>query len=496
MITLFLCVALAQAPAEPPTGPAEPTARDAAQLDGATERLRRMLGEPSERPLRLDDLLVSIDRRNPRLRAALLGIDKAQGALQSARGFLDPELRLGAQSLVRGYYGYNLADAAVGWDTGALDVYGGWRAGVDAWDRNGIPVYYGDKATLAGGELRAGASLPLLRGLITDGDRTGVRVADADLMRAEAVARGIDVALRQRSAGAWIGWVAAGRMLALERALLDIAEDRQRSVRARVSVGDLAALEELRVEQFLTQRRAAFENAAGRFEGEVQQLGLYLRDDAGDPARAGLERLPTRDAVPTEPIARDLDALVARAIEQHPDLLALRADVQRRQAMLRLAKNDRLPSLSVFGEASQDFAGDGTVDDSLSPFKFIVGARGTVPTLNRKARGTVAKSDAELKTAQAYLQWATEKIAASVRRAGARERATTEAWRATSRAVDLALRIQQAEQRRFDLGEIDLLRLWQIEQETAKSIRTEVKAWAAYELASAELRAALGGLDL
>lgn len=104
-----------------------------------------------------------------------------------------------------------------------------------------------------------------------------------------------------------------------------------------------------------------------------------------------------------------------------------------------------------------------------------------------------AATEAQVDGARADLVWAEEQIEARVRRAAARERASLEGWRNAYEAVGLALRIQEAEQRAFDFGNVDLLRLWQIEQETAAALRSEVAAWAAYENAVAELIAAVGG---
>jgi outer membrane protein TolC len=492
VLALWILLAAA-APADEAAAPPAPAASDRADAASA-DRLRRMLGEQGQAPLALREVLDSVDARHPRMLAALLGIERARGGLMSARGAFDPSFKASASSMVLGYYGYTFADSSVSWGSGAARIYGGWRTGVDAWEREGIPQYYGEYETQDRGEVRLGVSLPLLRDVITDSSRAGLRTALAERDRADAAADGVDVDLRQTATGAWAGWVAAGRGLALERALYEIAETRQRAVAARVQLGDLAALEELRAAQFLERRRASLERAQGSFEASIEGLGLYLRDAGGAPIRVDAARLPPREAVPEAPLARDVDALRALARDRHPGLRALRAVVAQREASARLARNRQLPQLDAYGEVAQDLASgtDATVD-KLAPMSLSVGVKGGFSALQRPARGAAIAADAALETAEADLRWLTERIDAAVIQAVARERAALEAWRAASRSVDLALGIQEAEQRRFDLGEIDLLRLWQIEQETASSVTSEISAWASYQAARAAVIAAVGG---
>lgn len=487
---LLIALAWAQPTPEAPISSDEEVATPRIR---SAERLRRMLGSEPASPLELQAVLGGIDRRHPRFRSAMLDIDRAQGRYLASQGAFDPRVSASTRSLLAGFYGYTFGNAMVDWSPGPFSVYGGWRMGVDTWGRAGIPVYYQDKWTLEGGEVRAGIAVPLLEGLVTDPQRTERQIADLDIDRAEAVASAVEVHLRQRATGAWVGWVASGRFLQLERALLDIAETRQVAVEARISVGNLPQIEELRNLQFLAHRRVAFEAAVGSFAASNQELALYLRDEGGAGVRAEVERVPARPSPPQDPISREEDFLVRRAFDRHPELATLRAVVDQRRAAARLARNRLLPDITVFGEASQDLVGGGEVVPSLEPFNFMAGVRGTMPVLNRGARGMKAATEAQVDGARADLVWAEEQIEARVRRAAARERASLEGWRNAYEAVGLALRIQEAEQRAFDFGNVDLLRLWQIEQETAAALRSEVAAWAAYENAVAELIAAVGG---
>ncbi|TVQ90252.1 MAG: hypothetical protein EA397_12915 [Deltaproteobacteria bacterium] len=489
LIYLLMALAVAQ--------PAPESAIEDPQLDTprtrSAERLRRMLGAEPADPLPLQSVTESIDRRHPRFRSAMLDVQRAEGALLQSQGPFDPNLIARTRTLAAGFYGYSFGNAMLEWTPGPFSVYGGWRIGVDTWDRAGIPVYYQDKWTLQGGEARVGLSIPLLEGLVTDPARTQRTIAALDIDRTEAMADAIEIQLRQQAAVAWVGWVASGRMLALERALLDIAQIRQTAIEARITLGDLPQLEELRNLQFLARRRASLENAIGSFEAASQHLSLFLRDDQGARLTAAADRVPKAESPPAAALSRNEDLLVRFALDRHPELEAMRAVIEQRQAAARLARNRLLPDIRVFGEASQDFLGGGDAVPSLEPFNLMIGVQGSMPVLNRSARGMKAATEAQVDGARADLRWAEDQIEARVRQAAARERAALEGWRAATEAVALALRIQEAEQRAFDFGKVDLLRLWQIEQETAAAIHTEVNAWARYETARAELIAAVGG---
>ncbi len=468
---------------------------DVAELGAAArgvsaDRLRAMLGaHGAGPPLHRDDVLDTLDDRHPKARAALLDVDRARGERTMAWGAFEPAFVTDTKGH-EGYYGYLFSDNVVHTQAGPVGVWGGYRLGIDTNDV-GQPDYYGEAETLRGGEWRVGASLALLDGLVFNEDLTDLQVARLGVDLAQARQDAILVMLRRKATTAWADWVAAGRTLALERALEDIAEQRQRAVDARIELGDLAAIERVRARQILAQREAAVAEAFGSYLGATEVLALYLRTAEGETVRVTDARLPDRVDAPAS-LAGYRDDPLALARQNHPMLRALRADLAARGAEARLAAWSQLPDVHLSYEYAVDQLGEGQPKDSLVPPTHTVGLKAKVPLLLRKDRGKARATAAKRDKAEADLVWATQQVEADVRAALAAEEAALVAWRAAAEQVELALELQEAEQRRFDVGDIDLLRLWQVEQSTAKAIRTEIKAWKGYQVAVADLEAAVG----
>lgn len=491
MILLLTLLGLAAEPTA--TGPdaalSEPREASVAARGASAARLRAMLGAHAEGPpLSRDQVLAVLDGRHPKIAAATLAVDVARAGMLGSRSVLDPVLHADGKRAVQGYYDYTFADAALSWSAGPASAHVGYRIGVGG-DGGGVPDYYGEYETLDGGEVRVGASLGLLEGLTVNSDLAMLRVARLGVRASDADRLAVQVGLRAKATGSWAKWVSAGRQLALEQALLDIARTRQRAVEARISLGDLAAIERIRALQIVAEREAALAEARGGFVAATESLALYVRDEGGAPVRVGIDRLPDRVGAPEGAAGYDVDP-VHLAVTIHPTLEAMRADVAAREIEARVARNGLLPDLRLSVEHARDL-GEPTID-SLAPPTTLVGVKAKVPMLNLKDRGKARQADAKVAKARADLAWATEQVEARVRSALAREDAALAAWRAAAQTVDLALQLQEAEQRRFDVGDIDLLRLWQVEQGTAKAIRTEIKEWAAYQVALAELEAAVG----
>jgi len=467
--------------------PPEPVGR--ARATSAT-RLRAMLGAHAKGPaLPRAELVQAIDPRHPKVQSLVQAVRAARAERLRAR-FYDVTLSSDTKAAVDGYYGYVISDNSLAVDAGALRVEGGYRLGVDAADGS-LPDYYGEYETLRGGEVRLQVGVDLLEGLITDPDRTALRQADRGIDLAQADLELTELLVLRDGVAAWSKWVASGRILNLDEALLDVARQRQDAVEQRIGLGDLAPIERVRNRQIVAAREADLADAQGDFTAATEKLALYLRDQDGGGIRASRARLPDRVSAPSGAPSYDVDP-VELALREHPLLRAARARLDLTDLDRRLARFGILPELRVTGQVSQDVQGGGQPSDSLSPRVAMVGAKIKVPIANTKDRGKRRMAEAKFAKAKADLAWLEDQVVADVRAAVAREQAALERWRRTSESVDLALQLQDAEQRRFDVGDIDLLRLWQVEQQTAKAIREEVKAWQSYQIAVAELELAVG----
>lgn len=495
-MTLLLALLLGGTPAM--SAPADDRAEAAAVKAQAEQvratsatRLRGMLGAHHKGPiLGRVEVVSAIDDRHPKVQAVLQALRAAQAARLGAVWY-DVKVANDTKAAPVGYYGYVVSDTTVSADLGPGDVTLGYRLGLDGSDDRKIPDYYGELDTMRGGEVRLEIGLDLLESLWTDPARTGLRQADLGIDVAEADRRLTERVVSRDAAAAWAKWVATGRILTLDEALLVIARQRQGAVEQRIGLGDLAPIERVRNRQFLAQREAELADAQGEFQAATEKLALYLRTSDGEGVRPERDRLPDRNSAPGRAASYPGDPVLT-ALTEHPLLVAARARLEIADLDRRLARFGLLPELRVTGAVSQDLQGGGALRDDLAPTMGVVGAKVKVPLINAKDRGKNRQADAKRDKAAADLAWLEDQVVADVNAAVAREQAALVRWRRSAESVELALQLQEAEQRRFDVGDIDLLRLWQIEQQTAKAIREEVKAWSAYQIAVADLELAVG----
>lgn len=236
-------------------------------------------------------------------------------------------------------------------------------------DRGTLTEPPGTRATETGYSVSQTIPWP---GTFSAGIRVGDRAADA--LRAGAEGLRWELAVRARQAFA---------RLVAARALLDIAQAAENDARSlrdlvtrRAELGESRESDRIKATvEWLRQQRnlVAAEREAEAAEAVARVLAV-----------APLPRpLAVRPEV-HEPLPRlDRDALAAQAVERNPRLRAARAEAERQQALLSLARHARVPDLgvTVFEDREVDKKATG----------FAIGVK--VPLWNAN-RGEIARADA------------------------------------------------------------------------------------------------------
>jgi outer membrane protein TolC len=424
--------------------------------------------------LQLADVLSVVDERVPALAEAAAKRDAMAGKALGSRGAFDPKVagKVGAysddpyeRSIIDAYLS---ARAPVG-----VGVRGGYRRGVGTFPT------YDERET--DGELFVSGELPLLRGLLYGEDRVARDVADAELL---AVTAQVDLkqieAIRKATEAYW-KWVAAGRGVAVEQSILDLAEQRAGMLKRQVEEGSRPDFDLLDNERVLFERREARIAAEQKLRVAAVELSLWWRDERGSP------QLPEDAALPAGwlemPEARlvqdDLDASQAR-----PDVVAveaLREGVARAQ---QGAGNARLPDLTVAGEVNRDLKKEkteliGTVSLGSS-------------LLLRKERGSYDAATAEVMRVDAVLQGTRDRVRADVLAAHAVRDTALQRVQAARGAADRAEQVVAMERRRMELGGADLFQLLLRESNLEKARKNLVDAELELRLAEAAVVAAVG----
>jgi len=406
----------------------------------------------------------------------------AEGRALSADGAFDTQLSTSGRSRASGFYDGRTLGTKIEKPIAPLGatVFGGYR--VSGGD---FPIYEDYDFTNRGGEVSVGVALSLLRGRDIDERRfrrldadLGLEVADLDLTLAR-------VRVQHQAMRAYYEWAFAQARLKVFRGLRDVAAARQSSLAQQVERGARAALVLTENRQNVLRRDILVADAEQALAVAATRLSLYYRDAEGRPVTpTGAEPQqaePPREATPAA-LAQSQDALPAR-----PDLQALRVEIARSEARLRLGRNDLLPRLDFRYELSRDLGPIGEGGLSREGTDNILSFRLSAPLERREARGRVQTAQAEMRALELALQRQTEQIGAEIE---ALRIQLVAAERLAALAADelaQARAMQTAETRLFDGGASDFFRL---------NLREEQTADAEIRRLNAELRRAFALTDL
>jgi len=441
--------------------------------------------------LTLSTFLERVRATHPVARQAELGRRQAASDLRAARGGFDPVLS--ATWDYKQFKGIGYFDEI---DT-RLTVPTPW--GVDfklGWERAAGAIINPERATPGQGLLSAGLSLPLGPRLITDERRTSLRQAELATDAADADATAQVARLLQLAARDWGAWFEAEARSRIASDGVELARFRLDAVRRRVSAGDAAPIDSL---EALTEweRRILLEfDARAAAMGARLVVSGYLWDARGAPVALAEETAPERDAL----IMRDVtltQAVVDRAIRDHPLVQQARARWLQADAQRRLTSVQVLPSVS----ADVATLASGTSLGALpSPSNIAddvkAGLSVRLPLLARRELGRLRA--AEDRTRQLLTE--RDRVERDVRLVAERslvELRAVEAQRGgQARVLAASEALLAAEQRRFEIGESSLLivnlRERAVLDERQRSAQLEARRAAAL----GSLLAALGSAEL
>lgn len=434
--------------------------------------------------LELDELLRSIERF-PSIIAASEERRAAGGETMAARGAFDPVLKSRAIFDVVGYYKNQVFDVSIEaptplWGT---TLIAGYRAGL-----GDFPVYDGKLATNSAGEVRAAVQIPLLRNGPIDRRRANIQRAELGEKIAGEGLRLSRLELERAAVVRYWEWVAAGYRLRVAEQLLALAEARQGQVQARVKAGDIPDIERVENERALRQREAQIVAAQRALEQTAIELSVFLRDERGESMQPDRGRLPLRLNEPSKH-ATNLAEAVADSWQLRPERRRLQLMDRQNQIELRLAKNQLLPGLDVFGLVSQDLGGGEKV--RAKP-EFELGVTLDLALLFRNARGRVQAADAMAARTRAQLQLIDRRLEAEVRDVLSALSAGHQRLALVRKELELARALAKAELERFELGDSTLLMVNLREQAAAEAAVREVDLLAELQRTEAQLRLTRG----
>jgi outer membrane protein TolC len=371
---------------------------------------------------------------HPLAKTAAAVEDRGIAEALAGRAALDPKFKLEYdRKEFKGTEYFDYGKAEVSWQSPfAVKIAGGYQVAEG--------TYLNDERTLpANGQAYLALKIPLLRGLLTDATRIGLRRGELAVDRQRAAADVIRNDLRYDARLRYLKWIYTARAVRLNENIETTLLRRLTDYRQLVRQGDKPAVDTLEATVYLGLQR--------------QVLAAAMVDE--DLARQSLAELywplePT--AFPTD-FSTSLTALPdTSALSNHPQLAVLTLALADARLGLELKNEARKPELNL----EYYLLGDGlSLPETGNPFReaYKLGVTANYPLLNRKARSGAQISQLKVVESRNKL---TDKSRALQTKALAYRQAIDDYSRQITSGdllAEQATQLLSAEQELFGLGE-------------------------------------------
>jgi outer membrane protein TolC len=330
-----------------------------------------------------------------------------------------------------------------------------------------------------------GGYLPLLRGLMINPER-------AELQRSELADPLAEIKIAQTRQGLFLAaahqfweWVAAAKLLDVQKRALAVAEERYKQVEERAKAGVVAPIDVTEAGQEVHRRREVAIAARRLLEQEQFKLSMFLWEN-GSPTIPPIDRVPEFPAERRMPTAEEVMTHKLDAMKERPEVKELEVEAKINNIDLALAKNNLLPSLDL--EAAP----------ARAPEKFVLGlgyrfgVELRFPLLQRRSRGEVLQAQGQAARLVMAQQYRENQVLVDVDNAFSAIERARERIEEASQALRLVEIVEEGERYRFSLGTSSVLFVNLRERNTIDSQSQVVRAKAEYHKAWALYQWAIG----
>ncbi|MCA9051077.1 MAG: TolC family protein [Planctomycetaceae bacterium] len=434
----------------------------------------------------LTQVIDSVHSSYPLVEAAFRERDIANGNQLSAWGEFDTKLKAATENSPVGFYETYRNSAGIYKPLyGGGEIFGAYRIGDGSFE-----PWYKERETDEAGEFKAGVRVPLIRNRDIDARRAALWKATYDQQLADPVIQSRLIEFTREAGLAYWKWVASGQKVILGRRWLDVADKRSNAIRRRVELGDLDPPEEIDNRRAIAKREAKLADAVREFRQAAFKLSLFLRGENGNPYVPSSQELPPFPNLRT--VAEDrLTQDVAVALQNRPELTALSFQYRQLQVDYAEACNQTLPGLDAQLIGAQDVGEPASKKRDKSQFELEAGVYFDVPVEKRKGRGKMHAVQSKLAQLSAKRRITEDKITAEVRAAYVGMIQTQQEALKARRAAELSVEMAEIEQRKFELGDSDLLKVALREQYALEAAEEEILATLNHFVAFTEYSATL-----
>jgi outer membrane protein TolC len=445
---------------------------------------------PQGEALTLDHVRASLLSTFPLVAAANASRDIAAGEAIASHGPYDLRLKATSEAGPLGFYQTYRQQAGVEQELfNGSTLFAGYRLG-----RGNYQPWYLERQTNEGGEFKVGFLKPLAQNRPIDPNRAEFFRAHLEQDRVEPeIQAQILLFIRDASVAYW-EWLAAGRNLAIAEDILELARLRNQALVKEVRGGNRPQIELVDNERLIVSREAKVIDSQRKLNQLAIKLSVFFRDAAGTPL------IPQRDSLPNDfpevdasmVSAQSEESIIAMAQSRRPELAAIEIVRQQTLVDLRQAENLTRPNVDLAVAGSQDVGEPTSSKRDKSQFELDAALSFYVPMERRKALGKIRSIQGKLTQIDAKREFTANKVGIEVNAARTAILAEAEVVKKATKSLELARTMEKAEQRKFELGDSNLLNVNLREEATANAAVVRNEALFAYFVAFADYVAANG----
>jgi outer membrane protein TolC len=439
--------------------------------------------------LLLDDVIAATLERHPALSAEKQERVSADADVLSAEGAFDPSIKGDALSYVTGGYSGNYGSTYV---EQPLKFYGSKVTGGYRIGDGTFPIYDNWYETNSGGEVGVGVEVPLLRDGPIDRRRANIGKAESSQQIADSMIEQRKIELARAAALTYWDWTAARNKVKVYRRLLRVAEERDRQISERVKRGDLPDFDRVDNQRAVLQRRAQLLSAERSVKSAEFSLSLFYRDQAAQPQ--SVDRFEALDRIPLPlfmPVHIQGDPVV-EAADARPEFKNIKAQTEQNKIELELARNQVLPRLDLRVFSYNDY---GTGNAQLEDPEVKAGLRIEIPLATRTQKGRIDYYESRQRKLEFTETFLRERIRADVQDALNALDIARNRVEVTAAEVDASEELARGEQKRFELGDSNLIFVNLREQNAADAEVREIEALQDYQKAFVTFEAILARIQ-
>ena len=343
----------------------------------------------------------------------------------------------------------------------------------------------GSQFDSSSGQIGVSLTQPLLRNLRADGTRLNIAVAKNRVKYSEQSLRQQLITTVTDVETAYYELIYARENVKVQEKSLQLAEQLFKENKKRVEVGVLAPLDEKQAESQMAARRADRLAAQRTLETRENALKVLITDDYA--AWHDLTLLPAESLSATKQFYNLRDSW-SSGLNQRPDLLQSKLDLERAGIQLKYYKNQVFPQLDVFGSYGYGASGANTVElhDVFDDFQrrdlpfYSYGIKFSIPLDNLAARKRYKAGKVTVQQAVLTLKKTEQNVMVEIDEAIKQAQSSFERVQATHEAGEFAQAALEAEQKKLENGKSTSFNVLSLQSSLTTARSAEIRALADY----------------